>query len=59
MLYHSLSNMDTAYQSEIKNIQKQINSKDTQIQNLLQGIKNGLDSEIAIQEINILKKEID
>lgn len=54
ILYQSLSNINTTYQNEIRNVQKQINIKDTQIQNLLQGIKNGLNSEIAIQEINNL-----
>lgn len=58
-LYKNLCNTDNTYQTEIKNIQKQIAVKDTQIQNLLQGLKNGLNSEIAIQEINNLKEEIE
>lgn len=58
-LYQSLCNKDTAYQCEMNAIQKQINTKNSQMQNLLEGIKNGLNSEIAIQEINHLKEEIE
>ena len=56
-LYKELSNINSAYDKEIKNIDKEIKTTDTQIQNLLNSIKNGVDPELIVNEINNLKVE--
>ena len=56
-LYKELSNINTMYNKEIKCVDKEINTTNTQIQNLLNSIKNGIDPELVVDEINKLKVE--
>lgn len=56
-LYRELSNINTTYDKEIKNITNQIAKVDTQIQNLLNSIKNGIDPDLVVNEVNNLKLE--
>ena len=58
-LYDELKNRNSIYDTELKNIDKQISSLDTQIQNLVNSIKQGVISELIVPEINNLKKDKD
>mgnify|MGYP002510692476 CR=1 FL=1 len=58
-VYKEIFNLSSKYDKEIKALKNECIKIDTQIQNLLNSIKNGLDSSIAINEINKLKEQKD
>ena len=59
LVYQKLLNQNKEFPNQIASIQKQIAQTEKEIENLLTSIKNGLNSEIVINEINHLKEQQD
>ena len=59
LIYQKLINQNKEFSKQIAGIQNEIAKQEKEIQNLLTSIKNGLNSEIVINEINRLKEEQD
>lgn len=58
-VYYEICNISSTYDKEIKNLNNEYSKIDNQIQNLLNSIKVGLDTSIAVEEINKLKEQKD
>lgn len=54
-IYKEISNVNTVYMNEIKDVEKEIKKVDNEIQNLLNSIKSGINPELIVTEINSLK----
>lgn len=56
-LYKELLNINTVYTEEIKNIENKIKTLETQIQNLLNSIKCGINPELIVAEISKIERD--
>ena len=58
-IYKEVSNINNVYMNEIKSIEKEIQKVNKEIQNLLNSIKSGINPELVVEEINLLKTSQD
>lgn len=58
-VYKDVCNIKSIYSNELKNIEIEIKTTNGQIQNLLNSIKNGVNPELVVNDINGLKELLD